>query len=244
MLSKIIGVGNKIELLRVSGSNNPSNGEGQKVYVSQVYEIIDEDRIKIAIPIEAGKLILMPNNTRIDACFYTSKGLYQGRFIIVDRYKEGNLLIQVVELINELQKYQRRQYFRLSCTMGIMYKDLTKEEQEAYLNGEKIEEDILDDTGLLPGVALDISGGGMRFVCKEKHEKNDHVLCMLSLESEEEQRKMGIYSRVISCETVKNNNKLFEHRIEFINLDGAVREYIIKYIFEEERRRRKKENGQ
>ena len=51
MLSKIIGVGNKIELLRVSGSNNPSNGEGQKVYVSQVYEIIDEDRIKIAIPL-------------------------------------------------------------------------------------------------------------------------------------------------------------------------------------------------
>ena len=112
MLGKIIGVGNKIELTKVSQSlAYDMNGKGgfndNRVLVSQVYDIIDEDRIKIAVLLDGGKVVLLPNNTRIDACFFTSKGLYQGRFIIVDRYKEGNLMVQVIELINELKKYQR-----------------------------------------------------------------------------------------------------------------------------------------
>ena len=248
MLSKIIGVGNRIELTRVSQVANQSSdkltGENEKkVLVSQVYDILDEDRLKIAIPSEAGKIVLLPNNTRIDACFYTSKGLYQGRFVIVDRYKEGNLLVQVVELINELTKYQRRQYFRLSCTMTIKYLPLDKEHAEEYMQEKNVIEKIEGEDNFT-AVALDISGGGMRFVSKNRQEKNSIIAIALSIDYAQNIKKYGIFAKIIGVETSKNNNLLYEHRVEFFNINGSEREEIIKYIFDEERKRRKKESGQ
>lgn len=250
MLSKIISIGNKIELTRVSQQASYNlDEEGikkNKVYVSQVYEVIDDDHIKIAVPLDGGKVVMLPNNTRIDACFITSKGLYQGRFVIVDRYKEGNLVIQVIELINELQKYQRRQFFRLSCTMGIMYKILEDEETvKEYMEEEEELSEKLKKESLMQGVALDISGGGMRFVSKNRHNKYEMMAALVRLSySEEEEWNYGILAKIISVSTSKNNKNLFEHRVEFLNVDSKVRENIIKFIFEEERKRRKKESGQ
>lgn len=247
MLSKIIGVGNKIELSRVGvASVKEQKEEGfsnNKVFVSQVYDILDDDRLKIAMPLDGGKVVLMPNNARIDAFFYTIKGLYQGRFVIVDRYKEGNLMIQVIELTSELKKFQRREYFRLSCTMGIMYRPLSQEEHDYYFSIENLNEQIEEET-LIPAFALDISGGGMRYVSKERLEKENIIFAVLSFNYEEELKKYAVLGKIIGVSTAKNNHNLFEHRVEFSNVNGIVREDIIKYIFEEERKRRKKENGQ
>lgn len=247
MLSKLIGVGNKIELTKVGQPSRDElgpNGENiKKVYVSQVYDIIDDDRIKIAIPMDNGKVILYPNNTRIDVCFYTNKGLYQGRFVIVDRYKEGNLMVQIIELTNELQKYQRRQYYRLSCTMGIMYKTIPQEELKEYYNKADLMED-LDIASLNNAVALDISGGGMRFVSKIDNRKGNVVLLLISFNYGENFKKYAVLANVINVAPTKNNRSMFEHRVEYSNLKSSVREDIIRFIFEEERRRRKKENGE
>ncbi|MBQ1192894.1 MAG: flagellar brake domain-containing protein [Lachnospiraceae bacterium] len=248
MLGKIIGVGNKIELTKVSQSlAYDMNGKGgfndNRVLVSQVYDIIDEDRIKIAVPLDGGKVVLLPNNTRIDACFFTSKGLYQGRFIIVDRYKEGNLMVQVIELINELKKYQRRQYFRLSCTMSIMYRVLEEDELEEFYSTKELTE-RLEEEFLLNAVALDISGGGMRFVSKQRHNKDDIMVIEISFNYGGKVKKYGLLAKTIGVATSKNNSKLYEHRVEFSNVTSNVREEIIRFIFDEERKRRKKESGQ
>lgn len=248
MLSKIIGVGNRIELTRVSrvtgkASQGVFEEEEKKVLISRVYDILDEDRLKIAIPQEGGKVVLLPNNTRIDACFYTTKGLYQGRFVVVDRYKEGNLLVQVVELINELTKYQRRQYFRLSCTMSIDYVKVDGEKLQEYFEEEDLAGRVSrEDT--MTAVVLDISGGGMRFVSKDKNEINSVIALCLGIEYAEKIKQYGIIAKVINVSVSKNNNLLYEHRVEFCNLSSNAREEIIRYIFDEERKRRKKESGQ
>lgn len=248
MLSKIISVGNRIELTRVSqivdkSSNNLMGENEKKVLVSQVYDILDEDRLKIAIPSESGKIVLLPNNARIDACFYTSKGLYQGRFIIVDRYKEGNLLVQVIELINELTKYQRRQYFRLNCTMSINYLPLDIEQAKEFALDKYLVE-RLEMAPTNTAVALDISGGGMRFVSKNKHDVNSIIAISLAIDYAQSIKKYGMLAKVIGVSKSKNNSMLYEHRVEFCNLNGSEREEIIRYIFDEERKRRKKESGQ
>lgn len=245
MLSKIIGVGNKIELTRVSQTSSGTLGDidENKVYVSQVYDIIDEDRIKIAVPVDGRKVVLMPNNVRIDACFYTSKGLYQGRFVIVDRYKDGNIMIQVIELINELKKFQRRQYFRLDCTMSITYKVIEEENVEEYYQIEDLSKELEKEI-LLPAIALDLSGGGMRFVSRKRHNKDDMLAILLGINYGEIIKQYGILAKVIGVNTSKSNSSLYEHRVEFSNVTSGVREDIIKYIFDEERKRRKKESGQ
>jgi c-di-GMP-binding flagellar brake protein YcgR len=47
---------------------------------------------------------------------------------------------------------------------------------------------------------------------------------------------------VFSIENEKRS-KTYEHRVEFINMTEEDREQIVRYIFDEERKRRRKEKG-
>ena len=72
--------------------------EPEKKYFSQVYDILSEDEMKIAMPIVDGRVIPLPVNGRYDLCFYTSGGLYQCKATITDRYKEGGLFVLQIEI--------------------------------------------------------------------------------------------------------------------------------------------------
>ena len=100
MIKKIISEGSKVELQRLASLSKRNESSEVKTYYSLVSEIIDEDRIKITMPLEKGRVVPLPVNARYHACFYPPNGLYQGRVIVVDRYKEENLYMLVIELNN------------------------------------------------------------------------------------------------------------------------------------------------
>lgn len=238
MISKVLGVGNKIELTRSAAAENIDDAKGRRMYISQIVDIIDDDKMKIGMPMEQGKVIPLPINTRLDACFYTSKGLYQGRLIVTDRYKEGQIFILVVELISSLKKYQRRQYFRLGCVIDIKYRKILEEEIDEYAQNNNM---IIEADDFREGTALDISGGGIRFVSEEYLEKDKEIFIVLEITYEDKSKTYGLLGKVIMSYEARSREGLFEHRVEFINMQGGVRESLIKYIFEEERRQRQKQ---
>ncbi len=235
MISKVLGPGNKIELTRSALAENIDNVQERKVFVSQILDIIDEEKLKISMPIEQGKIIPLPINVRMDVCFYTATGPYQSRLIITDRYREGQLFILVAELINPLKKFQRRRYFRLGCVIDIKYRKIKQTEVEEYANNKDL---IIDVDDFIDGTALDISGGGIRFVSWEKMLKEQEIFIVLEITYENQSKTYGLLGKVIMSSEAKSRSGLFEHRIEFINMQGGVRESLIKYIFEEERRQR------
>ena len=55
MLSKYIQVGNKIDIESVRKSRNEYGEIVRKTYKSELYEIVSEDQIKIAMPMEQMK---------------------------------------------------------------------------------------------------------------------------------------------------------------------------------------------
>lgn len=240
MVSKVISVGNKVEFTKVQAahSNNENSHIKKKVYVSQVSEIVDDTRIKVGMPIENGHIVAVSPNTRLDACFYTTKGLYHGRVVVVERLKEDNLYMMVVELQYELKKFQRRQYYRLSCTMDLQYKIMDEDEIEMFVkDGEVPPSDQV--MGLKDGVALDFSGGGIRFITHEKHNKNDMMYVKLKITYDDGCREYLLVAKVIASAEGKNGRQNFENRVEFVELESKIREEIIRYIFREERRQRK-----
>ena len=89
------------------------------------------------MPIEKTKLILLPVDEEFDVYFYTKSGLYQCFAIVKDRYKKENIYILVLELVSNLRKYQRRQYFRLSCALDISTRKLEEEELETFENSKQ-----------------------------------------------------------------------------------------------------------
>jgi c-di-GMP-binding flagellar brake protein YcgR len=238
MLSKVLSVGDKVELTRVQAAQSDASMR-KKVYVSQIYEVVDETRVKVGMPIENGHIVALAPNTRLDACFYTAKGLYHGRVVVVERMRENNIYVMVVELQYELKKFQRRQYYRLNCTMDLLHRPMEDEEQELFIN-KGIAPDDSNIVGFKNGIALDFSGGGIRFISQEKYNKEDLIVIRLKISYDDEYKIYSVVSRVISSIPAKNGRGNIEHRVEFVDLNSKIREEIIRYIFREERKQRQK----
>ena len=62
-----IAIGNKIELVRLDQVIR--NEQNKKVYVSKIYDILDQDKLQIAMPIFEGRIVPLDLDERYTACF-------------------------------------------------------------------------------------------------------------------------------------------------------------------------------
>lgn len=241
MLSKYVIPGNKVELqsvkrLKVSGDGN----EERKVYTTKVFDVISDERIGLLMPMESTKLILLPVDAEYELCFYTDNGLYQCLAKVVDRYRENNIYVLMLDLTSNLRKYQRREYYRFSCALEMNSRELMKEEIDSMNMSANL---LQPELPLKRSVIVDISGGGLRFVSNMKYEKDSHILCNYSLLIDGEPKAYSFIGKVLMVSELPNKPGIFEHRVQYINMDVDDREEIIKFIFNEERKHRHKEKG-
>ncbi len=240
MLTNFVKPGQKIELQSVEKVSGDNEEQMRKVYVSRVYDVLSEDRLEVLMPMEKTKLILLPVDAEYNICFYTEQGLYQCFVRIIDRYKCNNVYILVLELVSNLRKFQRREYYRFSCALEMESRDLLEEEKKA------LEQ---DDYLLIPGLPLrrsvivDLSGGGLRFVSVQKYASDSVIYITYNLMLNGQKKKYELLGRILSVNEVKGRPGTYEHRVQYLNMDVGAREEIIKYIFEEERKYRRKESG-
>lgn len=244
MISKILSPGDRLEIKKVVSEKKRKELEAEKSVfakplISKIYDIVDETQLKIAMPMAEGRIIPLPVNSRFDVCFFTSGGLYNSGFTVIERYKENGLYILVVELIYELKKVQRRQYYRLECVMEVEYVKVDEEFLSQEIDDYILEEKFKETAGA-KAIVMDISGGGIRFASEEKLADNDVVIVRLNLQLNNNQTLFGVLGRVLSSRKVRNNTGMYEQRIEYLDIQGQTRETIIRYIFEQERKLRNK----
>ncbi len=240
MLSKFIKEGDRIELQALEKRRRlDREDETQKVYHSRVVSILSEDSLEITMPMEQTKLILLPVDGEYDLIFYTEGALYQCFARIVDRYKSNNAYILVVELTSNLRKYQRREYYRFSCALEMNARTLQEEELQAI--EEKAPLELQPNLPIKRSVIVDISGGGLRFISAQRYEPDSLIYCSYQLMKGEQRKKYEVVGKVLAVKELENKPGTFEHRVQYYNLDVRTREEIIKFIFEEERKSRKKD---
>lgn len=241
MLSKYVIPGNKLEIQAVERAKYVDEKEKKRVYKSQVYDILSEDRLEISMPMEKSKLILLPVDVEYDLYFYTAGGLYQCFAKVIDRYKTGHNYLLLMELTSNLRKFQRREYYRLSCALEMNSRELKKEEIEAI---EQEEYDCLaPGLPLKRSIIVDISGGGIRFVGAYAYEPESLVCCKYHLLVDGREKEYNLVAKIIAVRELEDRKGLFEHRAQYININTLEREEIIRFIFEEERKNRKREKG-
>ena len=212
-------------------------GSENKIYVSKVFDIISDERISILMPMEKTKLILLPVDAEYDMCFYTTHGLYQCNARVMDRYKDNNIFVLILDLTSNLRKFQRRQYYRFSCALNMDSRELEEEEVSTF---EK--RNVLLESGLplKRSIVVDISGGGLRFVSDYRYEKDSMILCKYNLIVNGTNKEYNLAAKVLNVNEIDNRPGIFEHRVQYVNMDVDEREEIIKYIFDEERKSRHK----
>lgn len=247
-VSDVIHVGDRVDIRLVQQiENSDKNADAPDVYKSQILDMKENGNLEIAMPTEKGKLILLPLGVRFEFAFYCQNGgLYKGIGQIAERYKKDGFFMLEVELKTGLEKLQRREFYRYSCTMDFTFYVLG-EEQKDITSADKILQDIMAAEDKIPakqGIVADLSGGGMKIRTSYELQSGDRILAILHLANEKVNRQFHVLGKVIACMKVPASTKIsYESRIKFDIEDDKIREEIIRYIFEEERKIRRKENG-
>lgn len=241
MIEDIIRPGDKIDIRLIQQvEQEEASDKPTRLYKSQVYDMNENGLLQIAMPTENGRIVLLPLGIRFEFVFYSKGGLYRGEGQVKERFKKDNLFVLVVELKSRLVKFQRREYFRHQCMIDMSYFNLTQEEAE--LESAEIAFEKIRDENFYKkekkGVIVDISGGGVRFTSKEENENGGFILIAVRLSGERVDKQYYIIGSIIRCTRIEGTESKYENRVHFIMKDSKVREEIIKFIFDEERKNR------
>ena len=230
MSIKFLEPGQKIEM-RHAPQHSIRDGQPAKVHISQIYDILDDDTIEVLMPIEHSKLTLLPLNAVYTLIVYTHTGVYQCDTRVTGRYKKDKVYLISLDVISEIKRYQRREYYRYSCSMPIFSRLLTEKEMETRIW------DVANEG--TQGDMLDIGGGGVRFITTEQYEKGDLILCRFTLSFPTGEQEYQILGTVLSIVVAGKYENKFEVRVQFEEITNLTREEIIQFIFEDERRQKK-----
>ncbi len=239
--------GTKVEIRLVQSAdsmdeNRPFSG----VYISNVFDILDEHTMELYLPLEGGNLVALPEHIRYEVIFLPTGGIFEAEGILEERFHRDNFyLIRMNFPSVSLRRFQRREYYRLDCNIPVMYSSL--EENEAKCESmEELHELMKENISAMRvrgyGTILDISGGGIRFSTKTDMSGCKDLLFQFQITSGEEILKIEVIGHVIRS-TYFEDSRIFSNSIRFIFKDAKLQEKIIRYIFEEERRIRQKEQG-
>lgn len=236
ILSKYVAPGGEVELRAIDREREPGDGRQRKSHRSRVLKVLTENRVEVAMPIVDGKLILLPVDGEYDMYFYGNNVVYQCNARVADRYRYNGQYVLVMDLTSNLRNYQRREYYRFSCALEMDSRELGEEEEISVA----AQEELLPELPLKSSVIVDISGGGLRFVAYYAYEVNSLILCKYRLQIEGREKEYRLVGKVLAVNELEKEPGVFDHRVQFVNVDPQDREEIIQYIFDEARKTHRK----
>lgn len=226
----IIGtkLGTKLELELV-------NNLGQKIgqtYISQLIDVIDEKCIVISAPIHESRLMFVTNGTNIRILFFHNKlGLAAFLGTVTGKEKSENLILFDIRIDSDLEKIQRRNYFRLDCLLNAQYYLISTES-----NGDDMPVDLIADSSekeYKKAIAKNISGCGTCIVVSEDIQKGSVLEVIISIDKQTSIKMKGKVVRNIAIEA----NRETKHELGLYTSQISVKDQdiIIKYIFDQQR---------
>lgn len=219
MILGVVELGDKVELIKKINKK-----KSQHSLYSKIQNIVSKEELVISAPVENGKIIPLQLEQEYYLCIYTLKGLYKCEARVISRKRDGNMFYANLKIISKLQKHQRREYYRLDFVFPIQFRNK-------------------NNFKWLEGTVIDISGGGIRFRSKTRLEPSQVIECQIFLKLEDEIKQLIFTGTIVDSTVFDFNSYIYESRLSFEDISKDDREIIIRFIFEEERKRRKKEKG-
>lgn len=234
-----IALGTKIELQRRMDRFSVSSNTNRR-YISQVLDYYEEELV-CAMPIFEGRIIPLEINSEYDAFFYTAKGIFKALVSVTHRDKENSIYTVNLKLLSDLEKFQRREYYRLECTIEVLYSLFNEEETQYFLKNSRLPKNLQANS--VKAIIVDISGGGVRVFTQEKLNTGSFVMLNFQLFLSGKYKQFTLVGKVVLSLESPNVSDIYDTRIEFKRVAETDRREIVKYIFEQQRQLRKKERG-
>lgn len=196
----------------------------EKYFNSNIQDITEE-YIAINVPMSAGEYLPLSKGTIIDVIYYEEENIYKFKSSVIGRRFE-NIPIILLAKPKEVQKIQRRKYFRVPLISSIKYKNLK--------NDPKTNPSTVEDSEYAKALLIDLSGGGMKVKVAESVNTNDFLLVSLTINNQ------NILIVGQAMRIVKDDEGRFICGLSFEFLENTTREVIIKFIFQLMREQMKK----
>lgn len=208
-------IGTKIEISKL-------NSESDFFHTSKLEEFISNQEIIILVPISKGALIKLPKNSKYTIIFKTTNGLFKNTMQIDDYLLKDGIPLLKIKLLEPTIKIQRRDCFRLSLKLDFKFDVVPENTEEIFLS---------EDPLLSKGRTEDISNGGIKFLSNEELEEGNIIKSLMILH--------GFFiltiGKILHKEETINNPFKFSYKLKFERIDNKSKEFISKYIFEEQR---------
>ncbi len=205
------------------------NNLGEKIepFLASKFEWAEtQDMAFIGAPIHEGLLYPVHIGSTMDLLFINKFDYYTFNAKVIERRVSENIALLKVKLLGDIKKIQRRQYYRFECSRQMDYRL-----HEGSDPGDT-------DVKYTNGVTRDLSGGGLCFVTVPKLEMGKLLECELFLDTAKSVKFVG---RIVRVSKLPSEQKFdYEIGLLYEGIENRDREAIIKFIFEEQRKLRKK----
>ncbi len=211
-----IKTGNRVEI--------SLNNDSKVRYTSLVEENYNDGKLLLYIPMMYGKIIKLPIDEEYSFTFITETGVFKYNTVIKEYVYLDDFNFMVVEVKSEIEKVQRREFFRFDCVLPLKFIRFSEDENQ--------KEDCF-----LEGTIKDLGEGGLRFLSNENIEVGEKIKFFITLNYENAIVKGDILHKQ---EYPKSNFK-YQYRAKFFGLNESEKDKILKYIFFEQRFKARKD---
>ena len=252
MANYSVSIGDKVDIIRQESVKKDT--EEVDTLSSKIIDIIDEITFKLTMPMNKAITIPLEIGEESYMYFYTACGMLGARTVVSERFFEGSIAVMVIKLITELEKSQRRQYYRIQCSINARIHILTEEEKKDLRdfigksklvreNKNKYIDMIAEGSNSWKDcVVIDLSGGGVRYISDSELPKHELVILDIELKTGEHTKEYFLLMNIISAARKSADSAKFEIRTKFVGLREASRDAIVRFVFEEERKNMRKES--
>ncbi|MCR5453298.1 MAG: flagellar brake protein [Lachnospiraceae bacterium] len=236
--------GTKVTITRFrEGRDKDIMGDGVRTFSTKISEVKEDGTVTFDAPIEKGRIITFAPEVKYEFLFSSDRGFFLAVGQIVKNYRLDTLYMMDVMLISPLERYQRREYYRIECSLNISILYLTDDvsELEEYDNIDDYLLDNYDEDRMVGhGTIANISGGGALFYSSLDLDEDDCVLLAVRFDEDDPyEPDTNLVCRILERNIGMDFDNI-AYRVEFVFSNAKFREKIIKFVFDEERRIRKK----
>ncbi|MCR5388564.1 MAG: PilZ domain-containing protein [Lachnospiraceae bacterium] len=115
----VLEVGNRVDITSINKKSDDRNARADMMAVtSEIRLFSGEYSVVIDMPKFKDKIVVLSDNTKYVFTILSSVGSYRGIGIVTRRFKKDDKFYVEVTFENGVEKFQRREYFRLDCKIS------------------------------------------------------------------------------------------------------------------------------
>lgn len=178
---------------------------------------VTESNIVISVPIKDGQYIPLSRGEKITALYYEENNVYEFISVVTGRAHDGIPVIYI-EYPSKIINVQRRNHVRVPLVADISCALIRKNLPPTEIGNNQI--DFFD------AFTLDMSGGGIKIVTKQKVSIGDRLLITISLKEE----TLNMQGEIVRIE--RDVEKRSVCGVNFIDVDKKTSEKLVRIIFQ------------